>query len=242
MGDLPSAALEWQRLAYKSNGAERELALTNAARLFIAMDKPVVASSFINELLTENPASTYAPEALYHISTGPDGAARSNALKQLQEKFPANDWTKAALMHDVWKQAEAKGSRISRTYNLPQAEELKLRIKKFRTLQQEKVARAGAFGVVIPGAGHAYAGNIPQGLTVLLVWCLFTLAFLSACRHRHYAYSFLFIIPAVSLWLTSPVVAMQLVRDETQRKIATNLASWTDLRPVLPTNPVTPAS
>lgn len=240
MGDLPSAALEWQRLAYNAHGAERELALTNATRLFIAMNQPVVASSLINELLTENPSTSYAPEALYHISTGPKGEAQSGALKQLQSKFNGNPWATAALMHDVWLQAEATGSRIKQTYGLPQAEELKVRIKKLRAMQQEKVARAGALGVIVPGAGHAYAGNIPQGLTVFLVWCLFTLAFLSACRHRHYAYSFLLIIPSVSLWLTSPVVAMQLVRDETQKKIATSLATWTDLRPVLPNRPVTP--
>ena len=235
MGDLQSAALEWQRLAHKSTGSERELALTNATRLFIAMNQPVVASNLINELLTENPTTSYAPEALYHISTGPKGEAQQGALKQLQDKFAANEWAVAALMHDVWLQAE-KG-RISNTYQLKPAEELKLRMKKIRAEQQEKVARAGALGVFIPGAGHAYAGNIPQGITVLLVWCLFTLAFLSACRHRHYAYSFLFIIPSVSLWLTSPVVAMQLVRDETQKKIATSLANWNDLRPVLPNAP-----
>lgn len=239
MGDLPAAATEWQRLAYKASGAERELALTNAARLYIAMDQPAVASNLITALIQQNPASTYAPEALYHISTGPHGAAQAGALTQLQEKFPGNGWSNAALMHDVWLQAQ-KG-RIKQTYNLPQAEELKARLKKLRGEQQEKVARAGALGVFIPGAGHAYAGNIPQGITVMLVWCLFTLAFLSSCRHRHYAYSFLFVVPAAAIWLTSPVVAMQLVRDETQKTINTNLQKWTDLKPALPNAPVSRA-
>ena len=238
MGDLPAAALEWQRLAHKAFGAERELALTNAARLYIALDQPAVASNLITELIKQNPSTPYAPEALYHISTGPSGVAQGGALKQLQQKFPGNPWSTAALMHDVWQQAE-KGP-IKQTYNLPQAEELKKRLKKIRGEQQEKVARAGALGVFIPGAGHAYAGNVPQGITVMLVWCLFTLAFLSSCRHRHYAYSFLFVIPAASLWLTSPVVAMQLVRDETQAKINRSLQSWTDLQPALPSAPAVP--
>ncbi|RYG59440.1 MAG: hypothetical protein EON60_10440 [Alphaproteobacteria bacterium] len=235
MGDLPAAALEWQRLAHSAHGDEREQALTNAARLYIAMDQPAVASNLITELIQQNPATDYAPEALYHISTGPGGVAQSGALKQLQEKFPGNGWSNAALMHDVWLQAQ-KG-RVKETYNLPQAEELKIRLKKLRGEQQEKIARAGALGVFLPGAGHAYAGNIPQGITVMLVWCLFTLAFLSSCRHRHYAYSFLFVIPAASLWLSSPVVAMQLVRDETRKTIETNLQKWTDLKPVLPNAP-----
>lgn len=242
-GDLAGAAVEWQRLAYKSAGMEREQALTNATRLYIALDKPVIASTILNELVTENPSTPYAPEALYHISTGPrttvNAVAQSTALKQLQKIFPENAWTKAALLNDVWMQAE-KG-RVTHTYNLPQAEEMKKRIKQVRGLQQEKVARAGALGVIVPGAGHAYAGNVPQGLTVLLVWFLFMLAFLSACRHRHYAYSFLFVIPAASLWLTSPVVAMQLVRDETEKKVVANLAKWNDLKPEIPTNP-TPQS
>ncbi len=233
LGDLPAAALEWQRLAHKSSGAEREQALTNAARLYIAMDQPAVASNLISELIKQNPASPYAPEALYHISTGPEGAAQAGALKQLQTNFTGNAWSTAALMKDVWEQAETRG-RITQTYNLPQAEELKKRLKKLRGEQQEKVARAGALGVFIPGAGHAYAGNVPQGIAVMLVWCLFTLAFLSACRHRHYAYAFLFVIPSVALWLTSPVVAMQLVRDETRQKMEQNFTRWSDLRPVLP--------
>ncbi len=233
LGDLPSAALEWQRLAHKAHGQEREEALTNAARLNIAMERPAVAVAIITELLTENPTSAYAPEALYHISTGPNSAAQSDALRQLSEKFKGNPWATAAQLHDVWQQAETKG-KITQTYGLPQAEELKTRIKKLRSAQQQKVAKAGAIGVMLPGAGHAFAGNIPQGLTVFIVWCLFTLAFLSACRHRHYAYSFLFVIPAVALWLTSPTVAMQIVRDDTHKTLLKNLASWNDLRPTIP--------
>lgn len=236
LGDLPAAALEWQRLAHKAVGDDREQALTNAARLYIAMDQPAVASNLITELIKQNPSSPYAPEALYYISTGPDSAAQANALKQLQDNFTGNGWSSAALLHDVWQQAEITG-KIKQTYKLPQAEELKKRLIHLHVQQQQKVAVAGAVGVLLPGAGHAYAGNIPQGLTVLLVWCLFTLAFFSACRHRHYAYSFLFVIPAASLWLTSPVVAMQLVRDETQKTIATSLQKWTDLQPVLPNAP-----
>lgn len=237
LGDLPSAALEWQRLAHKAHGAEREQALTNAARLNIAMGRPAVASAIINELITENPATPYAPEALYHISTGPKSEAQAGALKQLTDKFAANPWTTASQLHDVWQQAESTG-KITQTYGIKQAEELKKRIKTLRNAQQEKIAKSGAFGVIIPGAGHAYAGNIPQGLTVFLVWCLFTLAFLSACRHRHYAYSFLFVIPSVALWLTSPVVAMEIVRDNTHKTLVTSLKGWNDLRPQIPGKPV----
>ena len=238
LGDLSAAALEWQRIAYENTGAQRDLALTNATRLQIALGHPDVAAAILSELLTENPATPYAPEALYHIASGPVSPAQVGALKQLHDTFAGNPWANAALLNDVWQQAE-KG-KITETYNLKPAEELKARIKTLHLQQQEKIAKAGALGVVLPGAGHAYAGNIPQGLTVLMVWCLFTLAFLSACRHRHYAYSFLFVIPAAALWLSSPVVAMQLVRDETQKKLEKSLTQWSDLRPQLPSNPTTP--
>lgn len=233
LGDLPSAALEWQRIAHKAHGREREEALTNATRLYIALGQPVVASALITTLLTENPATPYAPEALYHISTGPRSGAQLKAREQLRKTFPENDWTRAALLHDVWQQVESKG-KITQTYKLPQAEELKKRIKSLRIAQQQKIARAGAIGVFLPGAGHAFAGKPVQGLTVFMVWVLFLLAYLSACRHRHYAYSFLFIIPVVSLWLTSPAVAMQIVRDDTHQKLIASLPSWSDLRPTLP--------
>ena len=120
----------------------------------------------------------------------------------------------------------------------PQAETLKKRVAAIRTTGQAKLALAGAMGVLAPGLGHMYAGNIPQGVAVLIIWCLFTLAFLSACRHRHYAYAFLFVIPAAALWLTGPVVAMQLAKEQTDKVLHASLAKWADLRPVVPTDTV----
>lgn len=232
-GDLASALLEWQRIAHKAFGEERELALTNATRLSIALERPQVASALLKELLTQNPASHYAPEVLYHLATGPDTMAAAQAFGQLQTIFPHNPWTEAAQMNEVWQQAERSG-KIVNTYGLPKAEDLKKRIMTLRAAEQARIGLAGAMGVLMPGLGHMYAGNMPQGIAVLIIWCLFTLAFLSACRHRHYAYSFLFIIPAAALWMTGPVVAMELAKDQARKKVEISLQKWNDLRPVLP--------
>ena len=234
-GDLASALLEWQRIAHKSFGAERELALTNATRLSIALERPQVANALLTELLTQNPASKYAPEALYHLATGPDTMAAAQAFGQLQNIFPQNPWTEAAQMNEVWQQAHRAG-KVVNTYNLPKAEDLRKRLRTMYAAEQARIGLAGAMGVIMPGLGHMYAGNMPQGVAVLIIWCLFTLAFLSACRHRHYAYSFLFVIPAAALWLTGPVVAMELAKDQRDKKIEASLAKWDDLRPVIPSD------
>ncbi len=232
-GDLASALLEWQRIAHKAFGAEREMALTNATRLSIALERPQVANALLTELLTQNPSSPYAPEALYHLATGTDTMAAAQAFGQLQTVFPHNPWTEAAQMNEVWQQAERSG-KIVNTYGLQKAEDLKKRISVLRAAEQARIGLAGAMGVLMPGLGHMYAGNMPQGIAVLIIWCLFTLAFLSACRHRHYAYSFLFVIPAAALWVTGPVVAMELAKDQTEKKIEASLKKWSDLRPVVP--------
>lgn len=239
-GDTASALLEWQRIAHKAFGKDREQALTQATRLAIVLERPQVANALLTELLTENPATPYAPQALYHIATGPDAMAAAKAFGQLQGVFPQSEWTAAAQMNDVWHQAE-NGGKITKTYNLPQAETLKKRVQAIRTTGQAKLALAGAMGVIAPGLGHMVAGNIPQGVAVLIIWCLFTLAFLSACRHRHYAYAFLFVIPAAALWLTGPVVAMQLAKEQTDKVLHASLAKWADLRPVVPTDTVAEA-
>lgn len=232
-GDLASALLEWQRIAHKAYGEEREEALTNAVRLSIALQRPQLAGSLLAELLTENPATPYAPQALYHLATGTDSMAAAQALGQLQTIFPHSPYTQAAQMNDVWQQAETSG-KVLNTFNLPQAETLKKRLATLRNAEQARIGLAGAMGVIMPGLGHMYAGYMAQGVAVLIIWCLFTLAFLSACRHRHYAYSFLFVIPAAALWLTGPVVAMELAKDQREKKIETSLKKWHDLRPVVP--------
>jgi hypothetical protein len=234
-GDLASALLEWQRIAHKAFGEEREMALTHATRLSIALERPQVANALLAELLDQNPSSQYAPEALYHLATGTDTMAAAQAFGQLQTQFAGNPWTEAAQMNEVWQQAERSG-KVVNTYGLPKAEDLKKRISIIKKTEQARIGLAGAMGVLMPGLGHMYAGNMPQGIAVLIIWCLFTLAFLSACRHRHYAYSFLFVIPAAALWVTGPVVAMELAKEQAQKKIETNLAKWSDLRPVLPTD------
>ncbi len=232
-GDLTSALVEWQRIAHKSFGKDREMALTHATRLSIALDRPQVANALLAELLDQNPSSPYVPEALYHLATGADTMAAAQAFGQLQASFPGNPWTEAAQLNEVWQQAERAG-KVVNTYGLPKAEDLKKRISIIKKTEQARIGLAGAMGVLMPGLGHMYAGNMPQGIAVLIIWCLFTLAFLSACRHRHYAYSFLFVIPAAALWVTGPVVAMELAKEQTEKKIEASLAKWSDLRPVLP--------
>ena len=233
MGDLRAAALEWQRIARKSFGEDRAAAISHAARLHIALGNNAVAQAMLTRLQTEYAAYPAIPQFLHQLATGSDLPTAALALAQLQSSYPQSPYTQAALLHNVAFQAQAR-HKVTNTFGLPQAEDLKSQLQLIRTTQQQKVALAGALGVLAPGLGHMYAGHTAQGVAVLIIWCLFSLAFLSACRHRHYAYAFIFVIPAAALWLTGPMVAMQLQKENTTRQLATAITAWQRNLPALP--------
>ncbi len=234
MGDLRAAASEWQRIARKSHGNDRAAALAHAARLHLVLGNISVAQALATRLEDTSPTHPALPWLLHRMATGSNAPAAALALARLQTLFPQSPYTQAALLHNVGLQAQAKGQ-VQQTFGLPQAESLQSQLRALRATQQQKVALAGAMGVVMPGLGHMYAGHMGQGVAVLIIWCLFTLAFLSACRHRHYAYAFLFALPAVALWLTGPVVAMQLQNAQTSHLQSQVLAAWQQSLPTLPT-------
>lgn len=228
MHDFPSAALEWQRVAYKSQGPEREAALYRAAQLHMRMGHTAAAVASFRQILQEDPDSPHLPEALYYLSHLTTGATQTEILTGLQTKFPTSGWTKTALMENAWQQAAT--GRIEKTWSQPNAVTLQKRLQLLRKENQDRLAIAGAAGVV-PGAGHIFLGQYAQGGFLLLGWAMFALAFLSACRHRHYAYAFVFAVPMAALWLSSPVVAMQQGRQQATEKLAKSLAEWKDVLP-----------
>jgi hypothetical protein len=65
----------------------------------------------------------------------------------------------------------------------------------------------------------------------LLGWAVFGLAFLSACRHRHYAYAFVWAFPFMALWLNSPLSAAQAAEAAAYAARVQTMAGWQDLRP-----------
>lgn len=239
MGDYPSAILEWQRVAYQSDGPDRLHALFKAATLQSQLNENSAATNTYQTILREYPTAAQTPEVLYHLAQITSGTTYTNVLTTLKTSYAQTSWGQAALLQNVWQQAQT--GRITQTFNIPAAETLKKRIAAEHLVNINKGAMAGALGV-IPGAGQIYLGQSGQGLALFVMWALFLLAFLSACRHRHYAYAFVFVIPAMALWLSSPATAIDLAKQQAAERRVTNLAKWTDLMPKLPTEPTPPAS
>jgi hypothetical protein len=151
------------------------------------------------------------------------GAAQASAISHIRQTYADTPWGRAALMQLVWQQAAS--GRVTQTYALPQAEDLKKRLDAAAVTGQSRATNAAMLGV-FPGAGHAYIGQVAQGIFLFIGWAVFTLAFLSACRHRHYAYAFVFVFPAVALWLNSPLLALQQARAQAQQQLQGSLVKW----------------
>jgi hypothetical protein len=198
------AGVEWQRVALASHGAEERRAWLRAGQAFMRAQKYQAAElSFQKAQDLGGGAPSAMPELLYNVAGASTGAPRMAALGKLAT-MPHNPWAKAALWRDVLAQAEH--GPITHTYGWPELDAMRAYQTRFAAGNQKQAWIAAGFGA-IPGAGHMVEGDYSQGAMILLFTALFGLAFLSACRHRHYAYSFLLVLPCVSLWLNSPIMA-----------------------------------
>lgn len=229
MGDAPSALLAWQQVANELHGAEREAALYDVLRLQAKLGYREGVEGTLGVLKDEYPRSARAAEALYYASQVEEAPQKGKTLAVLAGMYLSSPWAQTALMEDVWRQAR-QGGRVENGYNLPQAKKLEERLEALR--QEIKTRRTAAmlFGLV-PGGGHAYLGNYMAGAVTLLAWALFALAFLSACRHRHYAYAFVFVWPFAALWVCSPGAAAAVAGQSGQKRVAAMLEGWKDLLP-----------
>lgn len=223
MGDNHSALLEWQRVAYQSSGNDRQNALYRIALLQVKLEDDAAAAQTLTKLVTEFPASANAAQAYVLLAQTATGAQQASAIAAIRTSYADTAWGKAALMQLVWQQAAAGA--VTQTYGLPQADNLKKRIGQQDLDQQRRATTATMLGI-FPGAGHAYIGQVGQGLFLFLGWAVFTLAFLSACRHRHYAYAVVFVVPAVALWLNSPFLARAASGQLAAQQRTEALAKW----------------
>lgn len=229
MGDLASAQLAWQRIAYEANGPEREKALFQVLRLQSLQGQQQAVLGTMRVLEGDFPRTPRAPEALYYLSEAQTGAHKQETLTTLAGMYPQSPWSQAALMRDVWQQLNTTG-KITQNYNLPQALKIEGRLKLLQQEGKTRAATAMAFGLV-PGGGHFYLHQYLQGAVMLLGWALFGLAFLSACRHRHYAYALVFVWPFAALWATSPGAAAGVAHQQEKDATTRAIANWNDVAP-----------
>lgn len=215
------AAMEWQRLALETSGKEEATAWMHAALATAKTGSPHAAADILSTVLETAPATQH-DELMFHFTRFSTGVSQTEALAQLAQN-PANPWAKAALWQNVMQQARTGA--VTKTYNLPEAESLRRTQAAFAQKSATMALTTGLIGLV-PGAGHMVLGHYTQGAMILLFTALFALAFLSACRHRHYAYAFLLVIPAASLWLNSPILAYQATKAASQATWQAQLAAW----------------
>jgi hypothetical protein len=226
-GLLAAAMLEWARLEQDARGAERMQALEALTRLSLQQNTPQAAQAYLTTLQSLN--STYQPAESILVAQAQANISKTHALQQLQVRFPTSQASVAARWAEVWHQAHT--GTIQQGWGLPATAQLQERLKFLRTKELGDYMLIVGLAV-IPGAGHLFLQQWAIAAVLLLGWAVFGLAFLSACRHRHYAYAFVWAFPFMALWLNSPLSAAQAAEAAAHVARVQALQSWQDLRPI----------
>ncbi len=228
-GLLDLALLEWARLETTTHGPERALALQRMVAVLARTGREADARRWLAVLAADYPGLPVTPDVQADLARATQGPARFVALATLARDFPHHEASVKARWDDVWRQAWAHGT-IRDAYGLPAAALLQTRLDALNTTAAThwNVAVAAS---VIPGLGHALTGDGAGAIVFLLGWAVFGLAFMAACRHRHYAYAFVWVFPFVGLWMSAPLSAA--AKAETTATLARHAAMkhWTDVAP-----------
>lgn len=228
-GDYAASLLEWRRILNQLHGPDRLNGLLATARLQQKLGNDSGALITLRTAQTEYATDDRAPEILYYISNLTTGDERTQLLGLINTRFAQTPWGQSALMQAVWQEAGTTG-KISQTYDLPNAITLQKRLALLRVEAKARFTTAFAFSI-IPGGGHLFLKDYATGGILLMFWAVLFLAFLSACRHRHYAYALVWAFPMAALWLNSPGLTIALAKQQAADQREAALTSWKDLQP-----------
>ena len=221
-GNLPAALQAWQSVAYNTNGAERGWALLQVAHLQTQLKQPTLAAQTLANLRNDAQLSSFTTpregELIYRQLWVTPLAAQASLQASLQT-LPAGPWRDAALLLQAWQRVEAGGrvpAGAAATNTMPDwLHSVPSTLQRMDTLAEQNAMLAATLSA-LPGLGHLWLQAWAAGGLMLLAWALFGWAFLSACRHRHYAYACVWVWPFVGLWLQAPVGAYALAMQQAQ--------------------------
>lgn len=230
LGLYDAALLEWARMEASTRGPERTQALQRLMILSELIGQPTAAQAYETQWRELNPTAPTPPELAYvrYLMGQPDAEVEAS-LNTLATTAPNDYYSVLMRWEALWHEAANTG-RVLKTYNLPAGVQLQERLKFLRTKEVADYMLVVGLAV-IPGAGHLYLQQWAIAVVLLLGWAVFGLAFLSACRHRHYAYAFVWALPFVGLWLNSPIAAAQAAEAAARQARVNAMTTWQDLRP-----------
>lgn len=230
LGLYDAALLEWARIEQRAREPERMQALERLIILSELTGQPSAAQAYESQWRELNPTAPASTELAYvRYLMGQPRAALETTLRTLATTAPDDYYSVLMRWEALWHEAVNTG-RITNIYNLPAAAQLQERLKFLHTKEVADYMIAVGLAV-IPGAGHLYLQQWAMAAVLLLGWAVFGLAFLSACRHRHYAYAFVWAFPFMALWLNSPLLAAQAAEAAAYAARVQAMAGWQDLRP-----------
>jgi hypothetical protein len=223
-GNLPAALMAWQKLAYDTSGAERGWALLQVAHLQTQLQQFPLAAQTLSNLRNDaqlNAFTTPRTAELVYRQLWVTPLAEQGPLQATVQTLPAGPWRDATLLLQAWQRVQA-GGRVPAT---PQATSplpewlvtVPQTLQRMTTLAEQNAMLAAMLSV-LPGLGHLWLQAWVAGALSLLAWALFGWAFMSACRHRHYAYACVWVWPFVGLWLQAPVGAHALAMQQAHAK------------------------
>jgi len=232
-GELYNAALEWQRLAHSSIGAERALALFRLGRVYQRLEEHQLALRTFEQFGLEFAQSPLIPEALYWMSrsaAATDEAAAYELAQRAVQLFPQDEWTQALTYRLAWDAALA-GQMLPAGAGEQLAE-----LRDFMHQQGNGKLRAWFAGglSVVPGLGHLSLGDWRTALTALLINGLFLWALVYALHQRHWPYAAVFGLVVAILWSGTIFSAHSLALREAREARLLALAQASELHPKIP--------
>lgn len=233
-GDVQSAILEWQRIAYEAfTEKERAKAQMESARLFILSGKYTQAQGVLVRIGEEKGSKSFIPKALYYMSVLSDlqkNFQESNIYrKRLQKLYPKSHYIEEAERHTLWAlglNAKEKFPEVTSK----KAKELKEKLEKTPALNASKAHGATVLSL-LPGLGHLYLGDWRTAFMAFFFNMILIVAFVSALSRKHYAYSTFFGLMVSIVYVGTLFSAHTLAQRTTFENRLKEMETWQDLRP-----------
>lgn len=230
-GDFSSALYAWQKTAHESSGADLLRAKLGVLRLHTQLGNTQAAQTLAGQLLTQPLPTEQADQVRFFLVQNLQGDARKEALKPFIENR-TSAWADAALYNEAFREGWATG-KINKTYGLDKAQTLYQRLTLMEQEAKTRAASAAAMSIV-PGLGHMVLQDNATSGILLTVWALLGLAFISACRHKHFSYAFVFAIPFAALWVSAAPATLQIAQEQATHKRQAAMQSWAEFLPTYP--------
>lgn len=229
-GDLQSAILEWQRIAFHQTGHQHATALLRAGHLYAKTEQPQLAINSYQKFLDTYPNHPKRAETFFRQTLLATGAQQDALLSAMESEFPKSPWSKEARYRQLWEKAQTKNLADNTEVTDARVAILKRRLQ--HTLHDASSRPLWAAGFsALPGLGHLFLNDWENALLMLPLSLVFFIGIFYALRAKNYGMvaPFMGVVIYASFW--SGEQAYTLAQKQIKQDRINAINSWQDLHP-----------